>query len=311
MSFNICLLTFSLLLYLPTYAVQVELFPEVISWKKAPEIKFENGKLAPLEKNLKIKNSFVITTRIDDEVTLKFSGGEEITVLPKTKVEVPQVSPDTGDVSEFIIVDGAVRYRAPEIIEARSKLRLKSAFFDLKIPAGVDALFSLNMSLPLAKIQVIEGEMKAEFLDFEKKQLLRSGDSVAFDGEKDDEKNVEAIKYDYLLNGRRSPHGKLGPVEKFDYNTYVKLEKDKLQAERDAALKQKQLADLKKQKQKAFENSFLCKKPFGQRDECYWIKKDATCYRHRCNASGKWGDPTERPLDAKCKSQPHIGVCDY
>lgn len=307
MKFKICFSALILLLFSNAKALQVELFPEVISWKKAPEIRFENGKLALLEKNLKIKNSFVITTRIDEELTLKFSGGEEITILSKTKVQVPQVSPDTGDVSEFFIVDGAVRYRAPQIIEARSKLRLKSAFFDLKIPPGVDVLVSLNISLPLAKIQVIEGEMKAEFLDFEKKQVLGSGDSIAFNGEKDG----EAIKYDYLLDGRRSPHGKLGPVEKFDYNSYVKVEKDKLQAERDIALKQKRAELAQKQKQKAYENSFLCKKPFGQMDECYWIMKDAKCYRHRCNASGKWGDPTERPLDAKCKAQAQVGACDY
>ncbi len=288
-----------------------ELFPEVIFWKKNPVIEFDNKMVAKLQKNLKLKNGFTVTTRLDDEVTLKFSGGEQITVLPKSKIQVPQVSPDTGDVSEFLILEGSVRYKAPDYIEERSKLRLKSVFFDLKIPAGTDLRIALDMSLPRVKIQVIQGEMKIEFLDFEKKQILKSGDQIAFDGEKDG----ISIKYDYLLDGRKSPHGVLGPVENFDYNVYVKIEKEKAASEKDQLQKKLNAEILKKKKQKAYEDSFLCRKPFGQNNECYWIKKNSMCFRYRCNVSGQWGDETERPLNqlssAKCQAQPQVGACDY
>ena len=286
----------------------IELFPEIVSWKKAPVIEFENKSVAKLEKKLKLKTSFRVVTKLDDELVIKFSGGEVITVLPKSKVEVPQVSPDTGDVGEVIILEGLVRYKSAEIIDDRSKLRLKSGFFDLKIPASTDLIVDLNMSLPRAKIQVISGEIKVEFLDFEKKQILKSGDQIAFDGEREGEQ----IKYDYLLDGRKSPHGALGPVEKFDYNVFVQIEKDKVALEKIQLQKKLQEIELKKKKQKAFENSFLCKKPFGQNQECYWIKKNEQCFRYRCNVSGKWGDETERPMNKeRCLPIAQVGVCDF
>ncbi len=302
-----------LLLVRPCFS-QTESFPEVISWKKNPLIELENKKILLLQKNLNIKNSFTVVTLIDDELVLKFSGGDEIIVLPKSKVTVPQVSPDTGDVSEVFVNEGSVRYKSPELQSARSKLRLKSVFFDLKIPPAVDVLVNLNTSLPRVQIQVVSGEMKAEFLDFEKKQILKSGESISFDGEFEDSKKNENIKYDYLLDGRKSPHGVLGLVEKFDYSKFVKQEQDKVQKALIDLQKQKQADALKKKKQKAYEDSFLCRKPFGQREECYWIKKIDKCFRYRCNVSGQWGDETERPLDlmgTRCKSEPQVGRCDF
>lgn len=300
-------------------SAQAVTFPEILSWKKDPEVQFENKKIVALKKNSQLKNAFTITTRADEEITLTFSGGEQITVLAKSTVKVPLVSPDSGAINEFFITDGSVRYRAPENIDPRSRLRLKSAFFDLKIPALIDGMFGVNMSLPQAKIQIITGEMKAEFLDFEKKQLLGPGDSVTFNGEferenksaKDVTNEGREIKYDYLLDGRKSPHGTLTDVQKFDFNVYVQSEKNKLQDEKKELERLRALEILKYKKQKAFEDSFLCKKPFGQRDECYWIKKDATCFRYRCHVGGDWGDRTERPVDAKCKAQAQVGKCDF
>ena len=291
----------------PVSFSQTELFPEITSWKKAPVIEFENKSVASISKNQKLKNAFFVTTGSEDEVTFKFSGGEIITVRPRTKIQVPQVSPDTGDISEFIILEGSVRYKAPAVIDKRSKLRLKSAFFDLKIPSDIDAMFSLNMNLPTAKIQIIQGEFKAEFLDFEKKQILRAGEGVVFEGEKVNDQ----VKYDYLLNGRKSPHGVLGAVEKFDYTSLVDQAKSKEQAELAEIDKIRKEAALKLKKKTDYENSFLCKKPFGQQNECYWITKNNRCYRFRCNVQGRWGAETERPMSERCQPKPQIGLCDY
>lgn len=285
-----------------------QLFPEIVSWKKAPVIEFENKSTARLEKKLKLKTGFHVVTKLDDELVIRFSGGEVVTVLPKSKIDVPQVSPDTGDVSEINILEGSVRFKTAEIIEERSKLRIKSSFFNLKIPAATEVILDINMGLPRAKIRVISGEIKAEFLDFEKKQLLKSGDQIAFDGEKEGEQ----IKYDYLLDGRKSPHGVLGPVENFDYNVFVRIEKDKVAEEKSLLQKKLQEIASKKKKQRAYENSFLCKKPYGQNQECYWIKKNEQCFRYRCNASGKWGDETERPMNKeRCLPVAQAGACDY
>src|SRR3989338_1288927 len=253
-------------------------FPEILEWKKSPIIELENQKVAVLKKNGQLKNAFVVVTANEDEVILKFSGGEVVTIMPRSKVQVPQVSPESGDVGELFIHDGTIRYKAG--LES-SKLRVKSAFFDLKIPAGVDLFLAVIKKQPSTKLQVISGEMTAQFLDFEKTQKLKAGDGVLFVGEFDFESftRAEKIKHDEV--------------------------KKKLEAKKKAEL-------IRQKKQKAYEDSFLCREPFGQRDQCYWQIEKEQCFRFRCNVSGQWGAKTERPMDkSQCHPEPHVGECDY
>src|SRR3989344_1019187 len=70
-------------------------FPEILEWKKSPIIELENQKMAVLKKNGQLKNAFVVVTANEDEVILKFSGGEVVTIMPRSKVQVPQVSPES------------------------------------------------------------------------------------------------------------------------------------------------------------------------------------------------------------------------
>ena len=75
----------------------------------------------------------------------------------------------------------------------------------------------------------------------------------------------------------------------------------------------KKNAEDKIKKRQAYEASFLCKKPFGQKDQCAWWITEQKCFRKRCNASGKWGDVTERPLnlEPRCAQEFNVGACDY
>ena len=313
-------LVLPILLFAELASSQSVTFPEVHSWKKNPHIKFENKATAILKKNGQLKNSFEVITGLEDELTLIISTGELITVLKNTKVTVPQISPDTGEISEIILQEGQVRYVSPEGLsdknnEKTKKTRFKSDFFDLTMPPGVDVLVTFNRSLPTSlptvKFQVIKGEMTAEFLDFEKKQILQAGEEVVFTGII--EKNE--IKYDYLLDGRKSPHGVLSNVKKFDLAEYEQEKKRLEELEKNAAKKKQHEQNLKKKKKQAFENSFLCHKPYGHRDNCYWKKVESKCFRFRCNVNGKWGDSTERPVDEKCQDKPaallFVQKCDY
>ncbi|MEQ1723690.1 MAG: hypothetical protein ABL930_10980, partial [Pseudobdellovibrio sp.] len=109
------------------------------------------------------------------------------------------------------------------------------------------------------------------------------------------------------------PKGKLFEVEKFDISGFLEVQKKaelKNESRKKAALA---LLAEKKRKQKAFEDSFLCKKPFGNKDQCVWWLEAGKCYRKRCNASGQWGDRTERPISSLivCKIEPNVAECDY
>ena len=278
-------------------------FPEILSWKNSPHIELEQKKLAQITKNHPLKNPFLVTTGIHDEVLLQFSEGEKITVMPLSKISVPQVSPDTGRVSEIQILDGQIRFQSGTLTKKR--LRVKSVFFDLTIPVDTDVLITVDISQPLAKFQMIHGEMTVLFFDFEKTQEIKSGESVTFSGEREG----DGIKYDYLLNSRKSPHGILHALEKYDFSAFTEKEKSERLA-LENQLKQKvkdEKSRLKKQKQ--YENSFLCHKPYGQKNQCHWEKRNETCIRSRCNVSGEWGDETERPL-AYCNTTT-VQACDY
>ncbi len=278
-------------------------FPEILTWKDNPHIEFEQKKSAELKKHQLLKNSFLLTTGLHDELLLQFSEGEKITVMPQSKISVPQVSPDTGRATEIQILDGQIRFQSGTATKKR--LRVKSVFFDLSIPADTDVLISVDISQPLAKFQMLHGELTVLFFDFEKTQELKSGQSVTFSGEREG----ESIKYDYLLNSRKSPHGVLHPVEKFDFSAFTEKEKSELLAKENQVKQKIKTEQLRLKKKKAYENSFLCHQPYGQKDQCHWEKHQETCIRTRCNVSGVWGDPTERPLSF-CASTT-VQVCDY
>lgn len=279
-------------------------YPQIKAWQNTPIIEFINNKKAILKKDQDLKNAFVVVTANNEELSLQFPHGEKITVLEKSRSQVPQVSPDTGEASEFFIFDGTVRYQS----DKESKMQIKSAFFDLKLPAGIDVLITIDKKKPSAQFQVIRGEMTASFLDFEKIELIKAGESITYEGENDASGNV---KYDYFLDSKRMPHGVLKSKEKFETAVYFEKEKAQQKGREAQAAKIKKAELSKIQKAKKLVDSFLCHKPLGQKDECYWQKQDDLCFRFRCNVSGQWGDQTERPMNAKCSDKLVASPCDY
>ena len=286
-------------------------FPEIVHWKNQPVIEFEQNKKAKLEKNQPLKNAFLVKTLAADEIELKFSSGETLVVLGNSQVSVPQISPDTGEISEILLLEGRVRLVSPLSVK---KVRIRSDFFDLVVPAGLDAFFTLDKKQPLARIEVVHGEIEAVFFDFEKRQLLKQGESITFNGEHEGESPGKSIKYDYLLNSRKAPHGILQPVAKFDASLYSAEEIMQKKIKLQNIENQKKIQAQALQKKLAYEATFLCHQPFGQKDQCYWQKKNNLCFRYRCNVAGQWGDETERPVTDACASgveKPKASACDY
>jgi|GEM_PF-4198545 len=305
------------LFFLLMFTLKVYSYTEVTDWKNSPLIVFENKQQAVLKKKLQIKTPFAAVMSNQDQLELKINIFDRIIVYPKSKVQVLEFLEETGFIADFYILDGQVRFatahRGAPTKEASTILVLKTPFFDLKTTSLADFIINLNMKEPSVEVKLISGTLPLQFFDYEKTLILKAGESVKFVGVLAEE--GPGIKYDYLLNNRKVPRGSLGEVQKFDQSIFIQEEKKQVQIDVKNKKKRTQSALAKMKKQKEFEESFLCKKPFAQMNQCAWRLVEAKCYRQRCNVNGKWGDLIERPVSALCKKDFFkdffVAECDY
>lgn len=285
-------------------------YPLIKSWKKNPTIAFDGKKTATLKKNEMLKSEFAVITANSEELNIQLNEISDLLIYEKTKIQVPYVFEDAETSHEIYLLDGQIRLKTKKIGAKQKKTQLKTVFFELFQPANSDVIVHVDMKVPSIEIKMIKGEWPLEFFSYEKKITLKAGQKVLFKGELSD--SDKGIKYDYLLEGRKIPAGQLQKVEKFEISEFYEQEK----AAEKAALNKKKIEEQKVaekiRKQKEYEDSFLCKKPFGQKDQCaWWIEKEA-CFRKRCNVNGEWGDVIERPFSDKCPKQDFfVGECDY
>lgn len=286
-------------------------YPQINSWKGKPTIAFENKSAAPLQKNYVIKSNFFVVTANADEVSLQMTTQSTLTVFEKSKVQVPEVFAPAIATYEIFLLDGEIRVQQKGDSVDQKLNQIRNVFFDLTQSKNADAIIILDMKEPSVEVQMVSGEWNLEFFDYEKKLTLKAGEKVKFLGLLAADGN--GIKYDYLLGGRKVPQGKLGPVEKFEISQFHAKEKANEKRIQDQKNALKKIAAEKIRKKKAYEDSFLCKNPFGQKNQCAWWTESAKCYRKRCNVSGQWGDVTERPLTLESKCTPNFSVaeCDY
>jgi hypothetical protein len=296
--------------YLLFFASAAFAFPEVISWQNSPKVVFDNKSQAVLSKKGLLKRPFALVTGAHDELELGVNHFDRLYVYGNSKVQVLEFGSEEEFLSDFYFLDGKIRYTS----EFRGKqknfdITIKTPFFDLKLTKPADFFIELNMDQAWVEVKVVKGSLPLEFFAYEKKVTLEEGQKVKFQGIKAADKI--SIQYDYLLGGRKVPKGQLSEVSPFDSEAYIKADTAAQQAE----IKRKKDIEFKRlekiRKQKAYEDSFLCKKPFANKDQCAWWVENKKCFRKRCNASGAWGDITERPLTASCKPEPIVGPCDY
>ncbi len=286
-------------------------FPRVQSFENSPVLVYENKVQVALKPNIQLKMPFALATANKDEIKIQLNGFDSITIYEKSKVQVFDLNLDSGFISELYFISGKIRYSSLFRLPGKKNdnFTLKTAFFDLKINGLVDFYVDLDLSKPQVTVRSIDGVLPLEFFSFEKKVTLRPGEMVTFIGEPSDDK--QGIRYDILLDGKKIPRGSLGGVVKFDLSGYLAEEKRLKNDEmnRKKVIELKRLEKIKKLKE--FEDSFLCKKPFGQKDQCAWKLDSGKCFRKRCNVSGQWGDLIERPITKNCKPDWHVSACDY
>lgn len=288
-------------------------FPQIAGFKNSPIVVFENKKRAEIKKDLFLKSPFVVVTETKDQFTFNINNLDKVVVYPDSKVQVLEFADEVGTVPELYLLSGQIRYscdhRSAGQSSSDSNVVLRTPFFDLKTNFTADILIDLNMNEPSVEVKVISGAILLEFFAFEDVVKLGAGQKIKFKGFLTEDR--QGIQYDFLLNRRKVPKGELGKVQKFDQSSFVEAEK-KVIADEAQKIKMKKLAEEeRKRKQKEYEDSFLCKKPFGQKDQCAWWLENGKCYRKRCNVNAHWGDDIERPVTDKCKADFTVGECDY
>lgn len=286
-------------------------YPKITTWENKPIVVYENKQEAVLTKDKLLKLPFAVVTANGDELRLVVNTFDRVTVYPKSKIQILELTDSLGFVPELYLLDGKIRlastYRGVE--KQPDVMVLKTPFFDLKLDVVVDVVVELDMKTPAVEIKLLEGVLPLEFFAYEKKVSLKAGQSVRFAGELADD--GKGIKYDYLLGGRKIPKGSLGEVAAFDVTSFKKQEQALAEVKRVKAQQTKKKAEESRRKRKAFEATFLCKKPFGQKDECAWWAENGKCFRQRCNVNGQWGDITERPMSSICGKNFYVTRCDY
>ncbi len=287
-------------------------FPEIKSWQNSPIIVFDNKKQAVLVKKGLLKRPFILVTTNHDNLEIGLNPFDTVYLYEKSKAQVLDFASEGELITDFYFLDGRMRFKAEfrGIDKTRnSDLVIKTSFFDLKISNPVDFVIDLDMAQARVDVKVIKGNLPLEFFAYEKKLNLAEGQQVRFQGIISDDK--QSIKYDYLLDGKKVPKGALENVKDFDQSQFMKEEAE-AKAREVKRKKQLEFGRLEKiRKQKEYENSFLCKKPFANKDQCAWWAEKGKCYRKRCNVSGGWGDQIERPMSAKCKADFAVEACDY
>lgn len=305
--------TFLSLVFLSAFflTAKVGAYPQIITWRNSPLIVFENNNNAVLKKSQEIKSPFFALTSRLDELSLNLNRGNEIEIFKNSKIQIYEVFEDVQQEHILFLVDGSIRlknFKTDRQQEAKPN-RLRTPFFDLAQPTESDVIIQLNMKEPSVEVRVVKGSWKLEFYAYEKKVELKAGQQVKFKGVLSDE--PDQIKYDFLMDEKKIPKGQLEEIRAFDISRFLEEKKvndaDIIKKEQQ---EKKKIADALKVKKKQ-EASFLCKNPFGNRNQCAWKQESGKCFRQRCNASGKWGDKTERPITASCSADFLVGSCDY
>lgn len=229
-------------------------------------------------------------------------------------VRAPSEGEDAKSVNQHIVlIDGHYRYLAKESVQSSliSPVKIETAFFDLLMPDHIELFIDLDMKVPSVTLSVMKGSLLVHFYDYEKKVTLKQNQRVTFVGLKNSEGTV---LYDYLLDKRKVPKGKMHAVVKVNQKEAYKYLQEFLTEEE----KRKTSEEAERIRKTKTENKkYVCFDPKGMRDQCFWKMIDGVCYRFRCNASGEWSDQTERIFSdslarQKCYENNAVATsCDY
>lgn len=295
------------------------------SEQKAPQIIAVHGtvhvqsareeKKVPAKAGLFLRERAILETGGASSLKFRLKSGIEITLLESTRVTLPGISWDDGDVPIFNLEKGKVHWLAS--VDSKTTL-LKTPLFEMSPPKG-DFVFRYDPAAVQGEVQVVKGSIVFGAINAETSVTLNERQKSTFQGVLEEGE----IAYDLLLKGRKIPRGTLGPV------SAMGEEEMKPFLEEDRRIKeetQRREKAAKAQKKADSQEGMICKSPRGRFNDCAWVcegtKKgskncggaNAHCIRQRCNANGEWADRQILPEEEGrqlCKLRPVVKACDY
>ncbi len=167
--------------------------------------------------------------------------------------------------------------------------------------SNIEMMVSYTPSIPKVRFCNGASDYMVKLFDHEKEIELKKGRQVSFTGQ------IEAgqVAFDVLLQSKKVPKGRWSVVDDCDFKELEEKETEfrLLQEKRRREFQEFQL---QAQEQKRLNDAkYLCHKPYGQFNDCYWRFEDKICVRYRCNAEGKWASRTEllRAENHFCESE--------
>ena len=274
----------------------------------------ENQKTELIQKTI-IEQDFKLKTNDQQFAKINLNNSYEVSLFNNSEILVQSTYTYEGLPTLSVqFLSGQLYIK--KLKNVNTRLQLKSVFFDWSFDLNAtDKKNNLNLwlMLDLEKPSIHfcnrEGEAEISLFDHEKKINLKSSESVIFQGQFVNKK----IDFDILLKGRKIPKGHWQEQKKCSFDQLIQIENNILKA--DQALKQTKIVQQKKNQteKKANDSKFLCHNPYGQLNDCAWVKSGQKCQRTRCDAQGKWSDLQIISSDRaqSCSTVSTVFKCDY
>ncbi len=280
-------------------------FPYVVSFKGDVRYSDKDETM----RAVKVKTSFIDTAVIEtgdqSELEISIDSTRRLFLGPQTKLNISSISRENQEVSDLVLVRGFLRWKATEDGAKEYSIKLHSDLFSIVLPHG-HMTFELFHERARLEVKLFNGELRFAQLNGEFPVDLVGGDGVNFTGRISEGE----IEYDFLLQNRKIPKGKLSAkyrLSEKDMNLYS-----------DDAIKKREM-DLKNQQElkrramlKKLEKN-ICQNPGAEANECRWQLEKGQCVRYRCDIQGKWSDRVVLGVkeSAQCKKQVVIQKCNY
>lgn len=250
------------------------------------------------------------------EIRLKLDGDRDLRLLSGTKISIPGIRWEGGEVPIVALREGTIRWMST----GPAGPRLQTPLFDL-LPSKGDFIFSYDPVTARAELWVLEGEMSLAAMNAEDSVLVKGRQKAWFQGVIEDGE----VAADLLLKGRKIPRGTLSkavPLTADELKPFLEEEKirDEANKKREDAIRRQAQTDLKE--------GVICLKPRGRLNDCSWVcegnpkgaekcrrdRAGVQCVRRRCNANGVWAEPKTLDLEegrGRCEAKAIVGACDY
>lgn len=258
-----------------------------------------------LTQNFKLNSDVQFTLKDHDLLDFKINDQYRVLVLPKTKIDFSGTQEKEGFQVRSVTLDEGSVYFENSISKKEFEtppVHLKSDFFDLSFAENAQVKVIFQIDSAKTELFICNGhteKLKVNLFDHEISPDLEMNQGIRFKGIAKEGK----LSYDLLLENRKIPQGQWAEKEKCSLEVVEKIQK-----EADSQLKKIKLAGEAKKKKKALaqqkkDSEYLCHKPYGKLNQCYFETKAGECHKSRCNAEGKWVLETKLSPSG-CQSSP-------